>query len=116
MIAPQEAGPDTRESAVHVGHERSGGVRQVRDQEIGSPDAFAERLAGAGVASAVNLLDVEAVVIGGGLGVRFGQPFAGRIAQAMHPHLFKDNTPPDVHVAALGEDPVRFFRPTDSFD
>jgi glucokinase len=58
---------------------------------------------GAGIASAVNLLDVEAVVIGGGLGVRFGQPFAGRIAQAMHPHLFKDHTPPDVHVAALGD-------------
>ena len=30
---------------------------------------------GAGIASAINLLDVEAVVIGGGLGVRFGQPF-----------------------------------------
>jgi len=58
---------------------------------------------GVGIASAVNLLDVEAVVIGGGLGVRFGQPFAGRIAQAMHPHLFKDHTPPDVHVAALGD-------------
>jgi glucokinase len=58
---------------------------------------------GVGIASAVNLLDVEAVLIGGGLGVRFGQPFAGRIAQAMHPHLFKDNTPPDVHVAALGD-------------
>jgi glucokinase len=58
---------------------------------------------GAGVASAINLLDVEAVVIGGGLGVRFGQPYADRIAQAMHPHLFKDQTPPDVHVAALGD-------------
>jgi glucokinase len=58
---------------------------------------------GVGIASAINLLDVEAVVIGGGLGVRFGQPFAGRIAQAMHPHLFKDHTPPDVHVAALGD-------------
>ncbi len=34
---------------------------------------------GAGIASAVNLLDVEAVVIGGGLGVRFGQPMAERI-------------------------------------
>jgi glucokinase len=58
---------------------------------------------GAGVASAVNLLDVEAVVIGGGLGVRFGQPFADRIANAMQPHLFNDEHPPDVHVAALGD-------------
>jgi glucokinase len=58
---------------------------------------------GNGVASAVNLLDVEAVVIGGGLGVRFGEPYAERIARAMQPHLFKDQTPPAVHVAALGD-------------
>ncbi len=58
---------------------------------------------GAGIASAVNLLDVEAVVIGGGLGVRFGEPFAERIAEAMAPHLFNDAHPPQVHVAALGD-------------
>jgi glucokinase len=58
---------------------------------------------GAGVGSAVNLLDVEAVVIGGGMGVRFGQPFADRIAKAMQPHLFNDQHPPDVRVAALGD-------------
>jgi glucokinase len=58
---------------------------------------------GAGIASAVNLLDVEAVVIGGGLGVRLGDPYAKRIAQEMHPHLFADTRPPDVHVAALGD-------------
>jgi len=58
---------------------------------------------GAGVASAMNLLDVEAVIIGGGLGVRFGDPMAKRISEAMHPHLFHDSEPPDVHVAALGD-------------
>jgi glucokinase len=58
---------------------------------------------GNGVASAVNLLDVEAVVIGGGLGVRFGEAYAERIARAMQPHLFKDETPPAVHVASLGD-------------
>jgi glucokinase len=58
---------------------------------------------GAGIASAVNLLDVEAVVIGGGLGVRFGEPFAKRIAEAMQPHLFNDHRPPDVKVASLGD-------------
>ena len=58
---------------------------------------------GVGIASAVNLLDVEAVVIGGGLGVRFGQPFADRIAEEMRPHLFNDAHPPDVLVAALGD-------------
>ena len=63
----------------------------------------AVRALGAGVASAINLLDVEAVVIGGGLGVRFGQPFADRIANEMHPHLFNDGSPPDVRVAELGD-------------
>ncbi|MCW3067484.1 MAG: hypothetical protein JWL67_109 [Solirubrobacterales bacterium] len=58
---------------------------------------------GAGVASAVNLLDVEGVIIGGGLGVRLGHPYVKRIAEAMQPHLFIDSRPPHVHVAALGD-------------
>jgi glucokinase len=57
----------------------------------------------AGIASAVNLLDVEGVVLGGGLGVRLGHPYAARIAEAMQPHLFADQRPPHVHVAALGD-------------
>jgi glucokinase len=57
---------------------------------------------GAGIASAQNLLDLEAVIIGGGLGVRLGDPYAERIAEAMQPHLFADS-PPEVHVAALGD-------------
>jgi glucokinase len=58
---------------------------------------------GAGIASAINLLDVEAVIIGGGLGVRFGQPYADRINEAMRPHLFALDRPPRVHVAGLGD-------------
>ncbi|MFL5894161.1 MAG: ROK family protein [Thermoleophilaceae bacterium] len=58
---------------------------------------------GAGVASAVNLLDVEAVIIGGGLGIRLGDPYAKRIAEAMQPHLFVDDKPPLVTVAQLGD-------------
>ncbi len=58
---------------------------------------------GAGIASAVNLLDMEAVIIGGGLGVRFGEPFVKRITEAMHPHLLHDEKPPAMHVAALGD-------------
>ncbi|HEX7301171.1 MAG TPA: ROK family protein [Solirubrobacteraceae bacterium] len=58
---------------------------------------------GAGVASAQNLLDVEAILIGGGLGIRLGDPFAQRIREAMLPHLFDDADPPPVHVAALGD-------------
>ncbi len=58
---------------------------------------------GAGIASAINLLDVEAVIIGGGLGVRFGAPMVSRIEKAMRPHLFNDSRPPSVHVAGLGD-------------
>ena len=58
---------------------------------------------GAGIASAVNLLDIEAVVIGGGLGDRLGEPYVGRIAAAMMPHLFSDDDPPAVKLNALGD-------------
>jgi glucokinase len=63
----------------------------------------AYRALGAGVASAVNFLDPEGVVLGGGLGVRFGEPAAERLAEAMQPHLFVDQRPPVVHVARLGD-------------
>jgi len=58
---------------------------------------------GIAIASACNLVDPEAVILGGGMGVRFGQPYADRIAGAMLPHLFADHRPPPVRVAALGD-------------
>jgi glucokinase len=58
---------------------------------------------GAGIASAVNLLDPEAVIIGGGLGVRFGEKYVQRIATRMHPHLFVPDRPPVMRVAELGD-------------
>jgi glucokinase len=73
-------------------------------------DELAERLIdeavdalGIGVASACNVLDPEAVIIGGGLGVRFGEPYAERIRDAMMPHLFHDDAPPVMRVAELGD-------------
>jgi glucokinase len=58
---------------------------------------------GAGVASVQNVLDVEAIILGGGLGIRLGEPYAMRVAEAMQPHLFNDLHPPAMHVAALGD-------------
>jgi predicted NBD/HSP70 family sugar kinase len=58
---------------------------------------------GAGVASCVNVIDPEAVIIGGGLGSRFGEKYVGRIAARMHPHLFVDERPPAIRLAALGD-------------
>src|SRR3954463_7992129 len=58
---------------------------------------------GAGVAPAVNPPDPEAVVIGGGLGIRLGEPWVERIREAMMPHLFVDSDPPAVMLAELGD-------------
>jgi glucokinase len=58
---------------------------------------------GVAVASACNVLDVDAVIIGGGMGVRFGEPYALRIQDAMLPHLFHDDHPPVLRVAELGD-------------
>jgi glucokinase len=82
----------------------------VWEQALNDGDEMAKKLLdravkalGAGIGSAVNLLDVEAVIIGGGLGVRFGEPFRDRISKQMTKHVFVDDRPPAVHVAALGD-------------
>ena len=58
---------------------------------------------GAGVASVQNLVDVDAMVVGGGLGTRLGQPFVERIAAAAQPHLFVDDRPPAFVLTELGD-------------
>lgn len=63
----------------------------------------AVKMLGVGIASCVNVLDPEAVIIGGGLGVRFGEKYVSRIATRMHPHLFVPDRPPHMHVATLGD-------------
>ena len=90
------------------GHDRL--TSGIWERALNANDALATKLIdravgalGAGIASAVNLLDVEAVVIGGGLGVRLGEPYVKRIREAMAPHLFSDDRPPALHVAALGD-------------
>jgi glucokinase len=58
---------------------------------------------GTGVASAINLLDVEAVILGGGLGIRFGKRLREPLAEEMNKHLFADERPPVLRVASLGD-------------
>jgi glucokinase len=58
---------------------------------------------GTGIASAVNLLDPESVVLGGGMGVRFGRPLMDSLTAEMRKHLFVDERPPALRVAALGD-------------
>ena len=51
---------------------------------------------GVAMASAQNLLDLEAIIVGGGLADRLGQPFIDSIVDQMKPHLFVPEKPPDV--------------------
>jgi glucokinase len=59
---------------------------------------------GAGIASTVNLLDLEVVVLGGGLADKLGETFLARVEAAMRPHLFLE--PPRVRLVAatLGDE------------
>ena len=61
------------------------------------------RMMGAALASAINLLDVEDVILGGGLGTRLGAECADRIQEAMAPHVFVPERQPPVLMAELGE-------------
>jgi glucokinase len=81
----------------------------VWEKALEQDDHLAEKLIerairalGAGVASSVNLLDVEAVIIGGGLGLRLGQPYVDKLAHQMSKHLFAEQ-PPAIEVAELGD-------------
>ena len=58
---------------------------------------------GLGIASAMSLLDAEAVIIGGGLGLRLGEEYARRIESGMRAQLLVADRPPAVHLAALGD-------------
>jgi len=58
---------------------------------------------GVGLASVQNLLSLEAIVVGGGLGDRLGAPFVERIAEEMRPLLFVPNEPPRMLTTEHGD-------------
>jgi glucokinase len=64
----------------------------------------AVRALGVGVASALNMLDVEAVVLGGGLGLKLGEPWLARIRDETMPHLFTSSRPAVFRLSELGDD------------
>lgn len=57
-----------------------------------------------GIASVLNLLDVDRVVIGGGVAEKLGQPLADRIKSAAAPHVFVPFEDRDFVVAELEDD------------
>jgi glucokinase len=56
-----------------------------------------------GIASAQNLLALEAIVIGGGLGDRLGAPFVERIQNGMKPLLFVPESAPRMLTTEFGD-------------
>ncbi len=105
-----EGGKHTDLFKIMKKHDRDRLTSGIWERALDANDPLAQELIdravaalGAGIASAVNLIDIEAVILGGGLGVRFGEPYAKRIREAMAPHLFIDDHPPALHVASLGD-------------
>jgi glucokinase len=69
---------------------------------IGLIDAAVEAL-GLALANANNLLDLEAIIVGGGLADRLGEPFVRRVEQAMGENLRIPERPPAVMQTELGD-------------
>jgi glucokinase len=91
-------------------HEKDRLTSGIWQRALDHGDRLAEKLIdraiealGTGIASAVNLLDPEAVIIGGGLGVRFGELYREPLSREMGKHLFVDERPPALRVASLGD-------------
>ncbi len=91
-------------------HERERLTSGIWERALDNGDDLTEKLIeraiealGTGIASSVNLIDPEAVVIGGGLGLRFGARMMDPLTKEMAKHLFVDERPPAVRVASLGD-------------
>jgi predicted NBD/HSP70 family sugar kinase len=109
-LRDQKRRVETRLFALMAEHKHDHLTSSVWQHALNEHDAYAEKMIerairalGAGAASAVNLIDVEAVVLGGGLGTRLGEQAVARIREAMKPHLFVDDRPPEVKLTELGD-------------
>jgi glucokinase len=58
---------------------------------------------GIAVSNAQNLLDLDAIIIGGGLGDRLGAPFVERIREAVEPRLHIPERPPAILATELSD-------------
>ena len=63
----------------------------------------AVRALGLALANAQNLLDLDAIIVGGGLGDRLGAPFIQRVDEEMIRHLRNPDRPPVVLGTELGD-------------
>jgi glucokinase len=105
-----EKGKKTKLFEIAEKHEKDRLSSGVWERALEHGDELAEHLIdraikalGAGIGSAVNLIDPEAVIFGGGMGLRFGEPYGERLQKEIREHLFVDDRPPDFKVAELGD-------------
>ncbi|MBA2521739.1 MAG: ROK family protein [Solirubrobacterales bacterium] len=103
-------GAETKLFELMEEHDKPRLTSGIWERALDHGDPVAEKLIkravkalGAGIASAVNLLDPEIVILGGGLGVRFGERLGPKIEKRMHKNLFDHEHPPEFAVAELGD-------------
>jgi glucokinase len=108
--APAAAGRPTELLAIQERQRRPRMSSGVWKAALDTGDPLAHELIdravealGAAIASAVNLVDVQAVLIGGGMGDKLGEPFVRRIETAMVPHLFLPPAQVEVRLGELGD-------------
>jgi glucokinase len=105
----QEDGEKTDLFKLMEKHDKPRLTSSIWDRAIDNGDKLAIELIdraiealGTGIASAINLLDPEAIIIGGGLGLRFGERYMEPLLEEMRKHVFFE-TMPDVKMASLGD-------------
>src|SRR6202012_2898316 len=105
----QEDGEKTDLFKLMEKHEKPRLTSSIWDRAIDHGDKLAIELIdraiealGTGIASAINLLDPEAILIGGGLGLRFGERYMDPLLDEMRKHVFFE-TLPAIKVATLGD-------------
>jgi glucokinase len=106
----QEDGHKTELFELMRKHDKPRLTSGIWERALKQEDRMAEKLLaravkalGTGIASAINLVDTEAVILGGGLGIRFGERYMDDLQDEMGKHLFVDDRPPAVRVASLGD-------------
>jgi glucokinase len=104
------SGTETKLFEIAEHHDRERLSSGVWERALDHGDKLAEHLMdravkalGTGIASAVNLIDPEAVIFGGGMGLRFGERYREQLREEMHKHLFVDERPPVFEIASLGD-------------
>ncbi len=105
-----DAGRATSLFAIAAERGRSHLSSGVWQRALDAGDALAEELVadavralGAAIGAAINLLDVEAVVLGGGMGTRLGPRYAERLAAEVRSHVLYASRTPEIRMAALGD-------------